>query len=268
MGRRVEAERVRLENSTQSSEIQRRLKLQPSQKVQAAEKKPHETARLGSGVGGVALKQPVSRGHVGLSRSNSLAKPVAQEEGTLAPKQISSLPLQLSPADIDFTPPEGLKPSQVRGPKKSKSWFKNSAMPESSWMRDYIYTKSQLRLGEIRQPWVTGMLSIPLTLGVYWVLWVRDFSKEIAAHSSARSESGALAYLFAALPLAHMIVTYRLATKMRELERENRYVSTVPWIAALLSVFPPFAAVYLQSAANRHWFLHVRHAKAMTSGQD
>jgi hypothetical protein len=51
------------------------------------------------------------------------------------------------------------------------------------------------------------------------------------------------------------------------MEEENRYVNTNPWLAALLGLFPPLATVYLQSAANRHWFLHVRHVKANPSVQ-
>lgn len=267
MGNKVEAERVRLEKTKNSEDFHRRVKLQPAQTLSHKDKRFESVSHSRPTGAAVSTKQQVSRGHVGKGLTNSLAKPVGQPQAAVSTREPASLMLQLSPADIDFTPPEGLHPSQVGGNKKAKSWVKKSSKAKNSWMRDYIYAKNQLRLGEIRQPWITGLLTIPLTLGMYWVIWFREFSLEIATHTSSRFKSRTYPYWWAAFPLLHLLMIYRLACSVREMEEENRYANTIPWLAALLGFLPPLATVYLQSAANRHWFLHVRHVKANSSVQ-
>jgi hypothetical protein len=267
MDKKVEAERARLEKTENSVDLHRRVKLQPAQTLRPKDKRFESGSHPRSTGAAVSSKQQVSRRHVGKGLTTSLAKPVVQPQAGLSTKEPASLMLQLSPADIDFSPPEGLQPSHVEGKKPGKSWAKKSSRSKNSWMRDYIYAKNHLRLGEIRQPWITGLLTIPLTLGTFWVIWFRDLSLEIAAHTSSQSKSRSYPYWWSAFPLVHILMIYRLARSVREMEEENRYANTIPWLAALLGLFPPLATVYLQSAANRHWFLHVRHVKTNFSVQ-
>lgn len=273
MGHRVEEERGRLEKSILVSQAPQRVTLKSTQSKESKGPRPQVAASAASLGAAAAAKQPLLRGHLGVGLSSSLAKPVDHGGNPQPENWGSAHPVPLSPADVDFAQPGGPHPSlqDERGERgDAKQAIVSTDKDTKSgkwWMRDYIYAKTQLRLGEIRQPWVTGLCSIPLTLGVYWVLWFRDFSWEIRAHSSKTSSERNLDYWWSALPLAHIFMTYRLASQMRELERENRYEKTVPWIAALLAIFPPFAVIYLQAAANKHWLLHVRHAKAASAGQ-
>lgn len=265
MGNKVEAERVRLEKTKNSGDFYQRVKLQPAQTLRPKDKRFESGSHSRTTGAAVSSKQQVYRGHLGKELTKSIAKPVVQTQAAVSTREPASLMLQLSPADLDFTPPEGLQPSQVGGKTTAKSWIKKSSKAKNSWMRDYIYAKNQLRLGEIRQPWITGLLTIPLTLGMYWVIWFREFSMEIATHTSSHSKSRTYPYWWSAFPLIHFLMIFRLASSVREMEEENRYAHTKPWLAALLGFFPPLATVYLQSAANRHWFLHVRHVKASSS---
>jgi len=138
---------------------------------------------------------------------------------------------------------------------------KIKALSQKAQMRqEFVLLRGRLRLGELRNPWLTGMLAVPLTLGVVWALWCRDLAREIAWHVRNQATSPLPPAVLALIPGVHFYMIYRLAKLMIEMEAQNKYRSVSVFAAMTFGIFPPFALAYLQDAANRHWLLHVRHA--------
>jgi hypothetical protein len=133
--------------------------------------------------------------------------------------------------------------------------------PLALLQHEYFLVKGRLRLGRVRNPWSSGIFGFVMTLGAYWFIWVNELAKEIRFHSNPEANKSIPTFL-AFIPIVHIYGTFRLAAAMRDLERENKYENTIPWLAAVLSVIPPLAIVYLQDCANAHWWLHVRHELA------
>lgn len=228
----------------------------------------------------------VLKGSPPSSQSPSMARPVSGFEA------ISQADPLLLESDRDFAFGSGLlEPSDVQTPaKRAKSGRTSPArQAQIEVLQNYLASRNPLRLGELRQAWIAGLLGWPLTLGTYWLVWFRGLAREIREHrtpsqdtnsqgapessesapqsssapesiSSPLSPKGDMPPLWlAAVPLVHMYMTYRLALILKGMEEENQYAKTIPWLAALLSLLPPLAMIYLQSQANTHWLLHVRH---------
>lgn len=127
-------------------------------------------------------------------------------------------------------------------------------------MQEYFLARGRLRLGKLRNPWISAFVGMPLTLGFYWAFWLRDLGREVAFHARNADKSPLPPMLLAFVPIMHMVMAYQLAKLIIEMEAQNRYRSVSPTVAALFAIFPPFAMAYLQDAANRHWMLHVKHS--------
>lgn len=205
--------------------------------------------------------QRVEKGHVTPRPSASLVHPVDANRAVFLPAQASSPPVRPTPADQDFAPDDGLLPSEIDEGKAAATAQARASAGMPSLMRDYIASKARLRLGQLREPWIAGLVGLPLSLGVYWILWFRDLAQELQNHRSGPVRGNPPPFWWAAIPIVHVYMTFRLAQELLSLEQENRYQSTDPWLAAFLALLPPLALIYLQREANKHWLLHVRHAK-------
>ena len=126
--------------------------------------------------------------------------------------------------------------------------------------QEFVLLRGRLRLGELRNPWLTGMFAVPLTLGVVWALWCRDLAREVAWHVRNQATSPLPPAVLALIPGVHFYMIYKLTKLVIEMEAQNKYRSVSVFAALIFGIFPPFALAYLQDAANRHWMLHVRHA--------
>ncbi len=133
------------------------------------------------------------------------------------------------------------------------------ALPPQPMNYRYFIMRARLRLGAHRNSFVLGCLVMPLTLFSYWVVWYREAMREIIWHSeNSHTNPTGLPLWLATVPVLHIYMTYCLALMIQRAERQNQYSFTSPALAMVLSLFPPFAAMYLQSALNKHWDLHVR----------
>lgn len=126
-------------------------------------------------------------------------------------------------------------------------------------IREYFLLRGRLRLGKIRNPWMTSFVGLPLTLGGYWVTWFGELAREVVWHCQSDDEVSLPHPVWSAFPLLHIFMIYRLAQVVEGMETQNHYRKVSPSLAACLAVFPPFAMAYLQSAVNQHWLLHVKH---------
>ena len=133
-----------------------------------------------------------------------------------------------------------------------------SSVTSSSPMQEYFLVRNRLRLGKLRNPWVTAFVGVPLSVGIYWAAWVAQMSREVAWHSRNEPRKTAMTGVLAMIPIVHFFVIHRLAKSLREMETQNKYATVSPTVACLFGIFPPFALAYLQDAANRHWMLHAR----------
>lgn len=134
-----------------------------------------------------------------------------------------------------------------------------ASLPPQPVSYRYFIMRARLRLGQHKNTMLLGFIVMPLTLFTYWVVWYREAIREITWHSSnSRSNPTGLPLWFVAIPIVHLYMVYCLAAMIQRAEQQNQYSVTSPILAAVLSLFPPFAVMYLQSALNKHWDLHVR----------
>ena len=127
--------------------------------------------------------------------------------------------------------------------------------------QEYTTLRGRLRLGEARNPFVTGGLWFPLSLGLYWGVWFTDLTREVSWHANNTSDHPHMPPAWMAwVPGLHVFATYKLAQAIQSMESQNGYRNASPMLAALFSLLPPFAMVYLQDCVNQHWWLHVRSA--------
>ncbi len=126
----------------------------------------------------------------------------------------------------------------------------NSKMPE------YLDVKSKLRLGTRLNPFSLAFVALPLTLGLYVTSWYRTIVAELLFHVSGEYKNTLPDAHLSWLPGAHFVAFHRLARLVREVERQNGYSSTRPWVIVLAACFPPLAVFLIQLAVNRHWNLH------------
>jgi len=121
---------------------------------------------------------------------------------------------------------------------------------------EYIEVKSKLRLGTRLNPYTLAFFALPLTLGIYVTSWYRTIVAELLFHVSGEYKNNLPDAHLSWLPGAHFVAFYRLARLVREVERQNGYSSTKPWLIVVAACFPPLAVFLIQSAVNRHWNLH------------
>jgi len=144
-----------------------------------------------------------------------------------------------------------------RSPLTTKSKVERS---KKDLLQEYFFVRGRLRLGKIRSPWASAFFGLPLSLGFLWPFWMGTLLKEIFYHSASRVNFPKSVVFMGLIPGLHFYAVFRLAQLVREMEMQNKYKSVSPHLAAVFSLFPPFAMAYLQDAANRHWLLHARHA--------
>lgn len=121
----------------------------------------------------------------------------------------------------------------------------------------WLAQRARSRLGDLRHPVAPAFLTV-LTLGVYYTGWLLGAMREVVWHmdhdTSIRRH---VAHPWMAwLPGFHVKATWDLACLIRAMEEQDGYTSTRPVTAAMLSVFPPLASIYLQHALNDHWLVH------------
>jgi hypothetical protein len=159
--------------------------------------------------------------------------------------------------------PESAPPSSVQTAVTKKI---KPASQKAQMRQEYVLLRGRLRLGKLRNPWLTGLVAVPLSLGVVWAFWCRDLAREAAWHVRNQATSPLPPAILALIPGLHFIMIYKLAKLMIEMEAQNKYRSVSVFAALIFGIFPPFALAYLQDAANRHWLLHVRHAVVKRAG--
>ena len=208
----------------------------------------------------------VERGHVTSRLTASLVRPTTPVPNAINASQPSFPPVRPAAADLDFAMYGVASPSESAATIEGQGRFAKDRRlkAKSSLVREYVFAKGRLRLGPLRPPFITGLIGVPFSLGIYWFYWFRGMTLEIKNHCTHIEVSELPPVWLSAVPLVHIYMVYRLATKLRDMEAENHYEFTLPWLAALLAIFPPLALIYLQGAANKHWLLHVRHLMSAT----
>ncbi len=141
-----------------------------------------------------------------------------------------------------------------------------TSVDKAEMMQGYFLARARLRLGKLRNPWISAFVGLPLSLFTYFAFWYRDLGKEIAYHAKADGQSDLPPAFLAIVPGVHFYMIYRLAKLVTEMEAQNKYRSVSPWVATVFGLFPPFALAYLQDAANRHWMLHTKHTLVKKRG--
>ena len=180
----------------------------------------------------------------------SMATPVAE-----AP--IAEAPVAEAPAPEVREPAVDASPTAV-ATRKAKP-LPRKALSKAELMQGYFLARGRLRLGKLRNPWVTAFVGLPLSLGVYWPVWYSEVAREAVHHSRNSNRSPLPPGVLAMVPILHFFMIFKLAKLVSEMESQNRYRSVSPVIAAVFAIFPPFALAYLQDAVNRHWLLHTKH---------
>lgn len=181
--------------------------------------------------------------------------------------------VDVKPSAADLAYPSVAPASMAPGVAKAKSKAKPKAVSakaanKAALMQEYFLARGRLRLGKMRNPWITAFVGLPMTIGTLWFVWMRDVGREVSFHARNSDKTAMPPAWLAMVPFVHMVMTYKLAKLVVEMEAQNKYRSVSPLVATLFSVFPPFAMAYLQDAVNRHWLLHVRHVVAKKRGAD
>ena len=212
----------------------------------------------------------VERGYVTSRQTASLARPIISSTSDPDASQPSSPPVRPAAADLDFAMDGIALPSESAATigKQGRFLKDDGLKAKSSLVREYVFAKGRLRLGQLRPPLITGLIGVPVSLGIYWFFWFKDLTLEIRHHCNSTETTDLPPVWLAVVPLVHVYMVYLLATKLRDMESENQYEFTLPWLAAALAVFPPLALIYLQVAANKHWLLHVRHLMSAAKPQE
>lgn len=121
----------------------------------------------------------------------------------------------------------------------------------------YLLVKGRLRLGRMRSGFAVGLVSFPLTAGLYWCVWMDEVERELNWHVNGnirnRNRWRKLLYV---VPGVHMVSCWKLSRLMEQAEAQNQYNSFSKYIALLSSLFPPIFLIYFQHNLNRHWYLH------------
>ena len=166
-----------------------------------------------------------------------------------------AMPAYKRPSSV--SPPVSMAPSRPVASAASKLSTKRAVVQE------YFLAQPRLRLGKLRNPWLSAFVALPLSVGVYWSLWFAATTQEMRFHSQIAGhweKASPFPALLAMIPLLHMYMIYRLAKQLVAMEEQNKYRYTSPILAVSLAILPPLAMAYLQHALNRHWLLHAKHA--------
>lgn len=160
---------------------------------------------------------------------------------------------------VTSRPPQSINPGVREVSANDKIILKRA---KEAVLSEYFLQRTRLRLGDLRSSWLIGLVGLPLTLGVYWLVWFNRLAHEIKAHAGDKGCPVVPPSLFAIVPIVHFYMVFRLAKAMQAIEAQNRYAGISAPAAAVFALFPPLALIYLQEAANRHWLLHAKHALA------
>ncbi len=176
----------------------------------------------------------------------------------------AELPYPRAPALQPQRPVKAGKPAKAAKPAKrpAATAAPRKATPDNAQLQEYFMVRSRLRLGKIRNPWISAFVGAPLSLGIYWGVWLAQMAREITWHTKQTQEKTTALGIMAMVPFFHFYALYQVAKQMRDMEVQNKYASVSPTVACLFGIFPPFALAYLQDAANRHWLLHVKYSIA------
>lgn len=125
--------------------------------------------------------------------------------------------------------------------------------PRMAWLSQ----RGKSRLGDLRNPLVPAFLTL-ITCGIYYTGWLLGAMREVVWHMEHDTiiRRHISKPWMAWIPGLHMKATWDIACLIRLMEEQDGYTSTRPVTAAVLSVVPPLAAVYLQHALNDHWLIH------------
>ncbi len=176
-----------------------------------------------------------------------------------AAKKAASLVTPVSPSPL-ATPSIFPASEQQRSiPTQKAKRIPSSSVDKAEMMQGYFLARARLRLGKLRNPWMSAFVGLPLSLFTYFAFWYREIGREVSFHARADSQTALPPAFLALVPGVHFYMIYRLASLMTEMEAQNKYRSVSPWVATVFGLFPPFALAYLQDAANRHWMLHTKH---------
>lgn len=121
----------------------------------------------------------------------------------------------------------------------------------------WLSQRAKSRLGDLRNPVVPALLTV-LSCGVYYTGWALGAMREVVWHMD--HDTAVKRHIrhpwMAWIPGFHVKATWDLACLVRAMEEQDGYTSTRPVTAAVLSVIPPLACIYLQHALNDHWLVH------------
>jgi hypothetical protein len=124
----------------------------------------------------------------------------------------------------------------------------------------YILCVSRLRLGKMRSPFAAAVLWLPLTLFVYWSVWIAKITQEMSWHVQGKETNPhLLPYGLAIIPGVHFVFAYKVLQLTKATEMQNGYRNISIPFGMILAVFPPLFVHYVQSALSDHWKRHVAH---------
>ncbi len=125
--------------------------------------------------------------------------------------------------------------------------------PRLAWLSQ----RGKSRLGDLRNPLFPAFLTL-ITCGIYYIGWLLGAMREVVWHMDHDTiiRRHVSKPWMVWIPGLHIKATWDFACLIRTMEEQDGYTSTRPVTAAVLSVVPPLAAVYLQHALNDHWLIH------------
>lgn len=203
-------------------------------------------------------------------KTKSVVKPVAPTsapspasvvaESASAPASVVATQMAKTEAPSLLTMPSVFPESaQKHIPTRKAKRVAPAKADKAELMQGYFLARGRLRLGKLRNPWLTAFVGLPLTLFTYLAFWYGEIAREVSFHSRSDGKSPLPPGFLALVPGVHFYMIFRLAKLVEDMEAQNKYRSVSAWVATLFAVFPPFALAYLQDAANRHWLLHTKH---------
>lgn len=149
------------------------------------------------------------------------------------------------------------KSSSLRQVKKPSKDLVKSEIQSLAYY--HLVLKGRLRLGAFQNP-LNLIFKMFLTFGYGWKTWFEQVMIECSYHIDDPNAMESLKGLWKVLiPGLHMFKVYALARLVLQMEVQNHYRRTSPLLSFVLSIVPPLAIIYLQTAINRHWRLHICH---------
>lgn len=206
--------------------------------------------------------QKVERKELKTELSPSMAKPASPATPLAKLKnqtsQIETTPAPLPAKESKARDEKAEKKASAKSSAKAKTKAQNSAVsPEKALLKEYFFQKGRMRLGRLRNPWISGFLGFPLTMGLFGIKWYRETSQDIELHLGENIGKAPPAIFFI-LPLVNIYNCIWLSKAILRVERQNKYESISVGLSSVFSVLPPFYIAYCQDALNRHWMKHVK----------